>query len=84
MGSAKDFIDSKVELLTGDVSKFDVDYDLLSKYLNLRLTIRDREKGQKEKFYKLPFRKCKIEDFSGRGLNIDETLRSNFLTRLCP
>ena len=46
MGSAKDFIDSKVELLTGDVSKFDVDYDLLSKYLNLRLTIRDREKGQ--------------------------------------
>jgi hypothetical protein len=63
MQSSEDFIKSKVDVLTdGDAKKFDIDYEKLEKYLNFRLTLRDRVNGI-ETFHKIPFRKCQISDF---------------------
>lgn len=84
MRSEKDFIDSKVDILTdGDAGRMDIDYEKLEKYINIRLTLRDRDNG-KQTFHKIPFRKCTIDDFSSRGLHFDPDNKNALKLRLCP
>ena len=61
----------------------DIDYEKLSKYINLRLTLRDRVNGT-ETFHKLPFRKCTVDDFLKKGLIIPDEQRGAYNLRLCP
>ena len=48
MGSSQDFIDSKVDILTGknNSSNLDIDYQKIEQYLNFRLTISNKDDGK--------------------------------------
>ena len=85
MRSSEDFIKSKVDILTdkNDTRNLDIDYQKLEKYLNFRLTLRNRDNGI-ETFHKLPFRKCTVDDFERRDLKIDPNQRDALTYKMCP
>ena len=62
---------------------FEIDMKKLSRFIDVVLQIQIL-KDATQKFYKVPFVKCKIENFTKRGVKMPKNWKERYDQRLCP
>ena len=66
-----------------DDEKLLIDFEQLERYISTRLTIKYKNNGT-ERFRNIPFQKCKVSDFTKRGLKIEKGKKPFEPNTICP